>query len=216
MSLLQIWILQETGTCLFHQKYDNSCSDENLVSGFLSAVNLFVGSFGVELKWIETDKFRFVFNRHEQLIFVACTTTSDIAQETHKKLTRVAEHFFLAFNRDIILDNDPITVDIFKKFSPTINRVFGFNEELLADNAIRKPVFNASGLKFDSAEARLMSFIRYKQRVSVNDIVRFLKLSNEETQNTINNLENRKYIQRIEESDGSEQIGIHPYVRGIF
>jgi len=49
VNLRQIWILQESGTCLFHQKYEDSISDENLISGFFSAVNSFVGSDGLKL-----------------------------------------------------------------------------------------------------------------------------------------------------------------------
>ena len=210
MSLQQIWILQESGTCLFHRNYDKSNNDENLISGFLSAINSFVGSFGDEIKWIETNRHRFVFKMNSNLIFCACTSIDSNALLTFKRLSRISDHFMLMFKNNLNNDGEPISIDIFRKIAPTVNRLFGIPEESGA-NVCPKPTF-----RFDSPEARLMSFIRYKRKVSITDIVHFLKVSDVEANNTLQRLEDQRHVMRIEYPDGTEQFGLHPIFRGAF
>lgn len=216
MSLQQIWILQESGTCLFHQKYDNSDSDENLISGFLSAVNSFVGSFGAEIKWIETDVYRFVFKISKQLIFVACTSPNEHAPLTYKRLNRVADHFDLMFGKEFLVSGVPIPIDIFRKITPTVNRLFGIIEETRRELGTQSKEKVRQELRFDSKEARLMSFIRYKRRVSVTEIIRYLRISDEDAESTLSKLESNRFVQKLERPDGTEHYGLHPVVRGAF
>jgi hypothetical protein len=216
LTLQQIWILQDTGTCLFHQKYDDNSSDENLISGFLSAVNSFVGSFGAEIKWIEADTLRFVFRRTEELIFVACTTPCEHAPTTYKRLNRIAEQFKLMFNGYIKSNGDAIPIDIFKKIAPSVNRIFGLPDE--AGRIIKTDCTNKREVnyKFASPEARLMSFIRYKRTASLTDIVKFLRISDEEANNTIQKLEEKRFVRRSETLEGEEIFGLSPSVRIAF
>ncbi|HUT79753.1 MAG TPA: helix-turn-helix domain-containing protein [Candidatus Bathyarchaeia archaeon] len=216
MGLYQIWILQESGTCLFNDKFDDSCSDENLISGFLSAVNSFVGSFGAEIKWIETDKNRFVFKKSDQIILVASTDLNDHAPLTYMRLSRIADHFHMMFTRDLFVTNDPIPVDIFRKIGPTVNRIFGL-EEKISKIAITRPIIvNKPSYSFDTSEARLLSFIRYKRRVAVSDITRYMKITDSEAQNVLSQLESKRYVHRSEDPDGSEHFGINPILRGAY
>ncbi|NHJ48190.1 MAG: hypothetical protein FK733_10425 [Asgard group archaeon] len=201
---------------MFHKKYIEEAMDENLISGFLSAVNSFVGSFGAEIKWIEADKFRFVFQVTDQMMFVACTDINDLAPLTHKRLVRLADHFHMLFNRELVNSCDPISIDIFKKIAPTVNRLFGFTENISPSITTKPVIANASQFRFDSTEARLMSFIRYKRRVSINDIVRYLRISGEDVQETLDSLEQRRIINRSEQPDGSEHFGINPIFKGGF
>lgn len=206
--------MQISGTCLFHKKYDDNTNDENLISGFLSAVNSFVGSFGAEMKWIETNKSRFVFNISEQLIFVASTSTDANPNLTYKRLVRISEHFNLMFGKNLLESGCPIPIDMFKKIAPTVNRLFA-----LPDNSVSTPFAPKQRLTeygFDSPEARLVSFIRYKRKVSLNDIVHYLRISNEEANDTVQTLEQRKHLMRIEYPDGSEQFELYPVVRSAF
>lgn len=212
----QIWILQESGTCLFHQKYDNSDNDENLISGFLSAVNSFVGSFGAEIKWIETDRYRFVFKMSDQLIFVACTDPREHAPITYKRLNRVADHFDLMFGKEFLVSGEAISIDRFKKMAPTVRRLFGIKEETRRELGTQSKEKIQQELRFDSKEARLMSFIRYKRRVSVTEIVRFLRISDQDAESTLTKLESNRFVQKMERPDGTEHYGLHPVVRGAF
>ncbi|MHA1630579.1 MAG: hypothetical protein ACTSXO_06180 [Candidatus Heimdallarchaeota archaeon] len=217
MGLKQIWILEESGTCLFHKKYDNNTNDENLVSGFLSAVNSFVGIFDVEIKWIETNKFRFVFKMSNHIIFVACTDTLDHAPLTYKRLVRIADQFHLLFKNEVFNSGDPIPIDIFRKIEPTVSRIFGLTEEENQSTFFKQPIIaNSPKFQFNSNEARLISFIRYKRRVTLTDIIQYLKISERDAEELINLLEQKHYLQRFEELDGSERFGLHPFIRSIF
>ncbi|MEA2070305.1 MAG: hypothetical protein U9O98_03350 [Asgard group archaeon] len=214
MSLKQIWILQESGTCIFHQKYDNTSSDENLISGFLSAVNSFINSLGASLKWLEADELRLVFKISEEIIYVACTSTDCRPNITYKRLERIAQHFEMMLGKDYLSSGCPIPIDSFKKIAPTINRIFG-----LPDTAgnIHKEIFthrNVPDYKFDSPEARLMSFIRYKREVSVNEIMKYLRLSDDKVNETLAELEDNKIIRRFERPDGSELYSLSTFFRG--
>ncbi|MBD3191805.1 MAG: hypothetical protein GF308_14255 [Candidatus Heimdallarchaeota archaeon] len=215
MSLYQIWILQESGTCLFHRKYCHTKNDENLISGFLSAVHSFVGSFGAQIKWIETDQIRFVFQINDGLIFVACTSSDERAQLTYKRLSRVSEQFTILFGKDILSSGDPIPLDVFKSIAPSINRIFGLSE-CSGESAIQASSDNSLDFSFASPEARLMSFIRYRRKVSINEILRSLRLSDDEAIKAINQLEQKKMILRTENPDGTEQFGLSPVIKRFF
>jgi hypothetical protein len=203
---------------LYHKKYIDDALDENLISGFLSAVHSFVSSFGAEIKWIEANKFRFVFHMGNQLMFVACTNLDELAPQIHKRLIRLADHFFMIFDKGLFNSCDPIPIDIFKKIGPTVNRLFGQAESQQGSGIIptTPTIANMQQYRFDSAEAKLMSFIRYKRRVSIRDIVRFLKHSDIDVQETIERLEKQNIILRSEQPDGSEHFGINPIVRSGF
>ncbi len=208
--------MQISGTCLFHKKYDDNTNDENLISGFLSAVNSFVGSFGAEMKWIETNKNRFVFKISDQLIFVASTSIDSNPNLTYKRLMRISEHFNLMFGKKLLENgNSPIPIDMFKKIAPTVNRLFA-----LPDNSISAPYppkqQQHKKFGFDSPESRLVSFIRYKRKVSINDIVHYLRISNEKANDTVQALEQRKHIMRVEFPDGSEQFELFPVIKSAF
>lgn len=215
MSLYQIWILQESGTCLFHRKYCDSTNDENLISGFLSAVHSFVGSFDAQIKWIETDKLRFVFQINDGLIFVACTSSDERALLTYKRLSRVSEQFTILFGKDILSSGDPIPLDVFKSIAPSINRIFGLSE-FAGESAIQTASNNSLDFSFDSPEARLMSFIRYRRKVSINEILRSLRLPDDEAIKAIQQLERKRMIMRSESPDGTEQFGLSPVIKRFF
>lgn len=214
MTLYQIWILQESGACLFHQKYIDFKNDENLISGFLSAVNSFIGSFNAEIKWIETNRFRFVFNREESMIFVACTSLADRSETTYKRLARVSKHFMIMFKNELKKTEQAIPVDIFKKISPTVNRIFA-----LPETAGKVEIFdtnqciNSSSFDFATPESRLMSLIRYKRKISFQELTTHLKLTEEQVQSTIKKLENKRFIKRTTLSDGSERYNLIPAER---
>jgi len=217
VGLKQIWILEESGTCLFHKKYEDNTSDENLVSGFLSAVNSFVGTFDLEIKWIETNKFRFVFKMSNHVIFVACTDTLDHAPLTYKRLVRIADHFHMIFKNEIFNSSDPIPIDVFRRIEPTVSRIFGITEEENQPVLINQPVIvNNPKFQFNSNEARLISFIRYKRRVSLADIIQYLKISDQIATELVTNLERKHFLQRFEELDGSERFSLHPLVRSLY
>ena len=177
-------------------------------------MNSFVGSFGDEIKWIETNRHRFVFKMSTNLIYCACTSIDSNAILTYKRLSRISDHFMLMFKRQLIESGDPIPIDIFNKIAPTVNRIFAIPDES-GINACSTPIVKST-FKFDSNEARLMSFIRYKRKVSLTDIVHFLRVSDAEADNTLRKLEDQRHIMRIEYPDGTEQFGLHPIFRGAF
>lgn len=152
----------------------------------------------------------------DQLIFVACTDPSEHAPITYKRLNRVADHFNLMFSKEFLVSGDPIPIDRFKKIAPTVRRLFGIKEETRRELGTHSKEKVQQELRFDSKEARLMSFIRYKRRVSVTEIIRFLRISDKDAESTLTKLESNRFVQKMERPDGTEHYGLHPVVRGAF
>jgi hypothetical protein len=71
-----ILIMNEAGLLLFNWEHDKTISkDGDLISGFLTALNLFAkGQRGEELKKIDLDPTTFIFERQDGLIFAILTT----------------------------------------------------------------------------------------------------------------------------------------------
>ena len=109
-----------------------------------------------------------------------------------------------------------LVIDVFKKIAPTVNRLFGIIEEAKKGLSSQSKEKIKRELRFDSKEARLMSFIRYRRRVSITDIVRYLKIPDDDVESTLTKLESNRFVQKLERPDGTEHYGLHPVVRGAF
>jgi len=120
------------------------------------------------------------------------------------------------FGKEFLVSGDPIPIDRFKKIGPTVGRLFGIKEESRRELGTQTKEKIQQELRFDSKEARLMSFIRYKRRVSVTEIVRFLRISDQDAESTLTKLESNRFVQKMERPDGTEHYGLHPVVRGAF
>ncbi|WXG40198.1 MAG: hypothetical protein WED07_05145 [Candidatus Freyarchaeum deiterrae] len=90
-----IYILQREGLCVLHRKYGSLEADEDLVSGFLSAMTSFGKNIsGKEVESVIFGDKKFVSIPSEHLIFVSYCDTGD---EVKNVLSNVRDNFIKSY-----------------------------------------------------------------------------------------------------------------------
>ncbi len=94
----QFMIINDAGLPLFDWRPSEKGSDSNLVSGFLSALNMFAtGERGEQIKKLTMDPTTFIFERAGTLVFVILTQDPQFEVVIYLILTKLKEAFLAKF-----------------------------------------------------------------------------------------------------------------------
>ena len=117
-------IHQHTGICLIHRKYGSIEFNQDLVSGFLTALKDFSVEFSKgsgELKVIDMQVFYLLLVFKEGVLITAAADKNDDAKITHKALTDIIDKFVVEFGDR--LESWSGDVRIFRDFEIVIDNV---------------------------------------------------------------------------------------------
>lgn len=117
-------IHQYTGICLIHRKYGTIEFNQDLVSGFLTALKDFSVEFSKgsgELKVIDMQVFYLLLVFQEGVLCTAAADKNDDAKITHKALTNIINRFTVKYGAE--LDSWSGDVRIFRDFEPEIDEI---------------------------------------------------------------------------------------------
>jgi hypothetical protein len=128
-----------TGICLIHRKYGSIEFNQDLVSGFLTALKDFSVEFSKgsgELKVIDMQVFYLLLVFKEGILCTAAADKNDDAKITHKCLSDVIDRFLEKYRN--IMENWSGDIRIFKEFEPIIDGVL--NNGHIAEVPLRIPI----------------------------------------------------------------------------
>ncbi|GAH89015.1 unnamed protein product, partial [marine sediment metagenome] len=117
-------IHQYTGICLIHRKYGRIEFNQDLVSGFLTALKDFSVEFSKgsgELKVIDMQVFYLLLVFKEGVLCTAAADKNDDAKITHKALTDIIDRFVAKFGDQ--LEGWSGDVRIFRDFEGVIDEI---------------------------------------------------------------------------------------------
>ncbi|MFX0035257.1 MAG: hypothetical protein ACFE9I_06405 [Candidatus Hermodarchaeota archaeon] len=117
-------IHQHTGICLIHRKYGSIEFNQDLVSGFLTALKDFSVEFSKgsgELKVIDMQVFYLLLVFKEGVLITAAADKNDDAKITHKALTDIIDKFVVEFGEK--LESWSGDVRIFRNFETVIDEI---------------------------------------------------------------------------------------------
>ncbi|MHA2007145.1 MAG: hypothetical protein ACXABO_08490 [Promethearchaeota archaeon] len=117
-------IHQHTGICLIHRKYGSIEFNQDLVSGFLTALKDFSVEFSKgsgELKVIDMQVFYLLLVFKEGVLCTAAADKNDDAKITHKALTEIIDKFTAKFGDQ--LESWSGDVRIFRDFETVIDDI---------------------------------------------------------------------------------------------
>ncbi|UCD00440.1 MAG: hypothetical protein JSV23_05980 [Promethearchaeota archaeon] len=117
-------IHQYTGICLIHRKYGSIEFNQDLVSGFLTALKDFSVEFSKgsgELKVIDMQVFYLLLVFKEGVLCTAAADKNDDAKITHKALTEIIDGFVSRFGDQ--LEGWSGDIRIFREFEPVIDDI---------------------------------------------------------------------------------------------
>ncbi|MFX1417410.1 MAG: hypothetical protein ACFE9N_00675 [Promethearchaeota archaeon] len=117
-------IHQYTGICLIHRKYGTIEFNQDLVSGFLTALKDFSVEFSKgsgELKVIDMQVFYLLLVFKEGVLITAAADKNDDAKITHKALTDIIDKFVVQYGNQ--LESWSGDVRIFRDFDQIIDEI---------------------------------------------------------------------------------------------
>ncbi|MGV9200745.1 MAG: hypothetical protein ACOC4M_18195, partial [Promethearchaeia archaeon] len=123
--LHQVYLIhQNTGICLINRKYGSIEFNQDLVSGFLTALKDFSIEFSKgagELKVVDMRVFYLMLVFKHGILFVGAADKNDDEKICHKKLTEVIDEFNKQFGDKIEDWNGDVR--IFKGFGEVIDNI---------------------------------------------------------------------------------------------
>ncbi|MHA1304056.1 MAG: hypothetical protein ACTSQE_13160 [Candidatus Heimdallarchaeaceae archaeon] len=176
-----LWIAKSTGECLYHRKYGAIDIDENLITSFLSAIEIFAQNVDTGCDQLETHNYKFVYTNTDQTVTVACIDKNDDERIIKQEISAIQEEFKSRFKKE--LDNWNGRVEIFasmnsfvdSKLASYTSKLGSFKNKKLELNEMiikQKPK-----LKLSAQQEKVISLIRYKGTATLSDICKWMKLT---------------------------------------
>jgi len=147
-------IHQHTGICLIHRKYGTIEFNQDLVSGFLTALKDFSVEFSKgsgELKVIDMQVFYLLLVFKEGVLITAAADKNDDAKITHKALTDIIDKFVTEFGDR--LESWSGDVRIFRDFDQIIDDVLKIGR--LAEVQLRLPILKIFKKDFQKSQKQI-------------------------------------------------------------
>jgi hypothetical protein len=147
-------IHQYTGICLIHRKYGSIEFNQDLVSGFLTALKDFSVEFSKgsgELKVIDMQVFYLLLVFKEGVLITAAADKNDDAKITHKALTDIIDKFVNKFGDQ--LENWSGDVRIFRDFDQIIDEILRNGK--LAEIQLKLPILKMFKKDFRKSQKQI-------------------------------------------------------------
>lgn len=128
----RILVMNDAGISYFTWTSDDDDSDANLISGFLTALNMFAkGQSGEVIEEITLNLTTYIFDRHEDLIFVILTKDKEFEKIIRKILIQIRDTFLDLFLDEVKRFNGDIgTFNPFHKKVESILKSHGYFDYL--------------------------------------------------------------------------------------
>lgn len=147
-------IHQYTGICLIHRKYGSIEFNQDLVSGFLTALKDFSVEFSKgsgELKVIDMQVFYLLLVFKEGVLCTAAADKNDDAKITHKALTDIIDKFVAKFGDQ--LESWSGDVRIFRDFEQVIDDILQIGK--VAEIQLKIPILKIFEKDFRKSQKRI-------------------------------------------------------------
>lgn len=147
-------IHQYTGICLIHRKYGSIEFNQDLVSGFLTALKDFSVEFSKgsgELKVIDMQIFYLLLVFKEGVLITAAADKNDDAKITHKALTDIIDKFVTRFGEQ--LDGWSGDVRIFRDFEHIIDEILQIGR--IAELQLKLPILKIFKKDFQKSQKQI-------------------------------------------------------------
>ncbi|MEE9378271.1 MAG: hypothetical protein V3V33_09575 [Candidatus Lokiarchaeia archaeon] len=147
-------IHQLTGICLIHRKYGTIEFNQDLVSGFLTALKDFSVEFSKgsgELKVIDMQVFYLLLVFKEGVLITAAADKNDDAKITHRALTDIIDKFVSEFGDQLIKWSGDVR--IFRDFDQVIDEVLRNGK--LAEIQLKLPILKIFKKDFQKSQKQI-------------------------------------------------------------
>jgi hypothetical protein len=199
--LHNIWIAKDTGECLYHKKYGSIDHDENLITSFLSAIEIFAQNVDEGCDFLQTKNFKFIYATSNQIVTVVCTDCKDEDDSIRNDLQRIQDEFLNRYSEELKEWNG--RVEHFSKMSDFIDRhLIKYNTptQNLANTKLElnpKIITQDFNRSYSRQQKKVISLLKYKGTATLGDIVKLMKLTETDAELAANDLLNSDVIRQI-------------------
>jgi hypothetical protein len=199
--LHNLWIAKDTGECLFHRKYGSIEQDENLITSFLSAIEIFAQNIDNGCDFLQTSSYKFIYKTGEQTVTVACVDREDDENIIRQELVKIEKEFYSRFSQNLkewngrvegFADLSDFVDNHLKKYSSPIKELADTKLEL-------NPIVTKENLKsmFSPQQEKVISLLKYKGTATLHDIIKLMKLSETDAEKAAKGLLYHDIIRQI-------------------
>lgn len=198
-----IWISRSTGECLLHRKYGSIEQDENLITSFLSAIEIFAQNVDAGCDLLQTKSYKFIYATTTDTVTVACVDKNDDEAIIRQEIEDIQTEFLRRYGQKLKRWNGDVSQfsDIIeyvdqrlKKYCVSIDNLENAKLELIDPMIVKKPI-NLNSLS--PQQKKVISLLTYKGSATLNDIVRLMKLSENEAEKATRSLLYNNIIKQV-------------------
>lgn len=200
--LHNIWIAKDTGECLYHRKYGSIQQDENLITSFLSAIEIFAQNIDKGCNFLQTLSYKFVYTTGLNTVTVACIDCDDDENIMREELNSIQQEFLKRYSKELEEWNGRVEHfgrmegyidEQLKKYSTKINDLSSTKLEL-------NPHLKRKESDFSPQQQKVISLLRYKGAATLNDIVKLMKLTETDAEQAAKGLLYNNIIRQVQSS----------------
>ena len=181
LMLHNLWIAKDTGECLFHRKYGSIEHDENLITSFLSAIEIFAQNIDKGCDFLQTSSYKFVYTTGKNTVTVACIDNGDDESLVRQEISSIQEEFLRRYSKELEDWNGRVErFGAMKSYVDNHLHKYGnpirsmLNSKLELNPSMRK---RDMSLKFSTQQDKVLSLLKYKGTATISEIAKLMKLT---------------------------------------
>ncbi len=200
--LHNLWIAKNTGECLFHKKYGRMDHDENLITSFLSAIEIFAQNVDTGCDLLQTKNYKFIYVTGNNVVIVACVDADDNDEsDVRNDLISIQGEFHSRYANELIdwrgriehfASMSDFVDEHLNKYSSNLSNV-GNRRLELAPMIVKKQI----KFKLSQQQEKVISLLKYKGTATLNDIVKLMKLTEPDAEKATRTLLYHNVIQQV-------------------
>ncbi len=193
--LQDLYVIKNTGECLYHKSFTENTFDPAIVSSFLSAISMFSENLNEEAHLLETRSFRFVYHSLGELILVARVSRETPVHLVEEKLEQIAQSLKKRIKFDSRSFDGSVT-----EFNKLDREVETRAKETLETEKLKLEVNPRvrTWVGRNDVEQKVFSYVRFKGKASLKEIVRLMRLPEMEAWKAAQTLLSMNVLRRIE------------------
>ena len=202
--LHNVWIAKDTGECLYHRKYGSIDHDENLITSFLSAIEIFAQNIDKGCDYLQTTSYKFIYITGNQTVTVACIDSGDDEKTIRQNLEDIQNEFQNRFSESLTDWNG--RVEQFSSMKHYVDKHLMKYTKPLKNLSETKLELNPLTIRRDTSQIfspqqqKVLSLLKYKGSATLNDIVKLMKLSETDAEKAAKGLLYNNIIRQIPNS----------------
>lgn len=192
-----VYVYGQDGNCIYAKNFNEEEIDQDLITGYFSALQMFSSQFGERLEYIQTDKRTFVYDRAAELIFVACVPNNADLLAVRTRLSTLKGSVVQRIRRERQVWGKADAPSNGAIHDSLINQIMDPQSIPIKPSAKEKykPVARPVYGSLHTSENSALSYLFFKGIASLHELIEYLHCSEDEGSTIIQSLRQKKLVE---------------------